>query len=299
MTGENRKRAKCDNRLLRTEAGGGAQPRSRTSMPLTEPIIQLAGQNWSRTVDDALVTVRSFQGVCLASRLIAVADRAVCAHAVALNRETQVVALRAASDCRDRGAKAAVLATRNGIALLGDAPWLDADAREALRRVLEERLAVSVDVMGRSEITVRVPTPGGAWWRLPARVRSRRALAIEVTPVPEGEEILDLINGAPAFTEYDQLAGFVRVVRLPPPYQPGVMIERPATGAGQRPTPGLGTPVAMGAGLMCVAGGDSREQSVAWDPTGLASVGGEAERQRAEWRSQLTDSVTGEFLWIR
>ena len=192
-----------------------------------EPVAVLTRQNSNRPVDDALVAVGSFAGVCVTSGLIVIADRAVHAQAVQCGRDNRVVALRAASDHRDRGAKAAVLGIKNGVALLGNAPWLDADSREALNRLHQERRAVDVAVVNRGEVTLQVPTPSGAWWRLPAVACRRRALAIEATPVSGCEEVVEVIDGAPAFTMQEQLVGFIRVVHLPPPGQPFVIVLRP------------------------------------------------------------------------
>ena len=104
----------------------------------------------------------------------------------------------------------------DSVAVLGHAHWLDADARDALGRLLAERLTVDVAAIDDlSEITVRMPTPSGAWWRLPAVVHGRRALLVRATPLPGGEGLLDLIDAAPAFDELDRLVGFVRVLGAP------------------------------------------------------------------------------------
>lgn len=199
-----------------TEARGPGRPEDRRVSQLADPALRFAGQSWQHSPEDAFVAVGSFRGVRLALGHFVVAECGVDAHAVEVGDKQRVVRLQAASDYRDRGAKAAVLAIENGIASLGHAHWLDADARNALDRLVKERVAVEVAVIdGMSEIVLRVPTPSGMWWRLPAKAYGSWLLAIQATPLLGFEDVFDLLDAAPAFSENEELVGFVRVVHVP------------------------------------------------------------------------------------
>jgi hypothetical protein len=209
-------------------------PKSTTVRPA--PVTATTNNRWG-AIERTLVAIGNPVdgiGVVLVNGML------VCSADVAQTATTGgdssrlTVPVAAEGDHRWRGAKAAALGVRNSIALLGSAPWIDADSREALNRLLQERRAVGVAVVERGEITLQVPTPGGAWWRLPAVARRRQALGIMATPVPGCEEVVEVIDGAPAFTMQEQLVGFIRVVHLPPPSQPFVIVLRPRMVRGSR-----------------------------------------------------------------
>lgn len=153
--------------------------------------------------------------VVLHKGVIVTTEHTLSRAANANHHNPLIVPLMAADDYRWRGAMAGVLAIENGTAVLGVA-GLDADAREALDRLLHERLAVHVaTVRDTSEVALSVPMPNGTWLRLPALASDDRTLIIRAAPLAGCEVIFELLDGVPALTEAGQLAGFVRVFRSP------------------------------------------------------------------------------------
>lgn len=169
-----------------------------------------------RRAERALVTVGHpavGPGVLLTGGVIVTTARTALRAAGGGEPSRLVVRVLPADDHRWRGAEAGVLSCDivGDVAVLGATPWVEADGLDALADLLGERHAVGVQQLEIDEtVPLRVPTPSGAWIRLPGLVQNELHIAITAGPIDsDAAEVADTWAGMPVFSVTGMLVGFL------------------------------------------------------------------------------------------
>lgn len=181
----------------------------------TIPVSSAMYGDW-RAAERALVVVGHpavGTGVVVTGGIIVTTARAALRAAGGADPSRLTVRVLAADDHRWRGAEAGVLScdiVGDG-AVLGAAPWVEHDGLDALADLIGERQAVGVQQLEIDEtVTLHVPTPGGAWIRVPGVVASDLDVVVTAASI-NSDAAIAISNwaGTPVFSETGMLVGFL------------------------------------------------------------------------------------------
>lgn len=151
-------------------------------------------------------------GVVVTGGIIVTTARAALRAAGGGEPSRLVVRVLAADDHRWRGAEAGVLSCDivGDVAVLGAAPWVEADGLDALADLLGERHADVHDLEIDETVNLHMPTPAGAWLRLPGVVASDRDVAITAASInSDAAMAIRDWAGTPVFSDTGLLVGFL------------------------------------------------------------------------------------------